>query len=274
MKLGEQRRRPQRLRANEALNPEVPHEATLNERIKLPKKLEDHLRSFLEFGPVTELRTQVDQLETAVGLITLFPEEAEHFLQQAPVDPVLQMISDPGTPQNFESTQRALTAIRQLAPEKFPPQEKISALQLKKLLVRQNLNFQLAAAAKLALIYPELAIKIKEIIEPELEQMQNPVPQDYSSSLWMIRDALTLEPSLHPKLHQFVLDHQAEFEKLFSQIRKGGKVFGSVSIATWYASYKILLAEEITLTPTGILLAVEKPRIAKGRPLPDRPTAV
>lgn len=60
-------------------------EPGLNEQVGLPKELEQQMRSFLEvdFG---DLGQHASQLETAVSLVTLFPDEADKFRQQAPID--------------------------------------------------------------------------------------------------------------------------------------------------------------------------------------------
>lgn len=246
-------------------------EPGLNERVGLPKELEEHLRSYLELN-IHVLKDTVNQLETAVGLITLFPEEADQFRQQAPVDKVIRDL----TP-NLESnpfsdfTVRGLRGVSQLYPNRLTLGSKVLEQELTVLRTDNRVNSRIALAASLACIFPDQKTKIVQEVRETVDELEkNFVWISDGSTLWTMRDALILDPSLHLVFKKFLQSYSDEFEQMFVKIKEVGVWLDAGNIATWFATYKLLLADEITLTPSGILLAVEKPDVSATTPLPER----
>lgn len=266
MRLKERPNKDRRQTAKDMLR-EASAEPTLNEQIDLPPVLVAHMKSFLE-KDFYEVNSWINQLETAIALNTLFPDEAERFKQQ--------VLTKKGFPldEQFLNTlpTDGLSAISQLAAEKlptFPPE--LLQFQLKAIEIEGMIDRKLERASQTIQLFPHHKSEITQAVQTELDNLDmNLIWIPDGSILWVMRDALLIDPSLHPLFQEFMHAHQKEFDALFSKIKKVGVASEAKSLATWFAVYKLLLAKEIKLSPSGILLAVEKPKVSSGSRLPER----
>lgn len=266
--------RERKLKVAEVLNPELPAEASLNEQIGLSPKWELYLRSFLEHY-FTDLAPLVNQLELAAELATLFPKEAQVFLDKARVGQVLAQL------QEKEKNGFTLLDIKTLyVLSRFTPVPMFTLSAS----IEQGALDQLAGskgswwskleyAGWLIRLLPERKQEIQDAVEGQIKNLDT---LRMGTEEWTMaaRFALLIDPKLHPKLHALALNQQNEFEALFIKVKSLGARLKPKDLAAWFATYKLLLADEISVSPTEILLPVEKPRVAGVKPLPERSLAM
>lgn len=273
MKLNEHhtRQKEPRLKATGVLSAELGGEPSLNERIGLTPRLEKDLRTFLETR-TDELAQLVQQVEVAIYLTTLFPTVAEQLKQQAPVGQLIERLHRGRSDFHNEGTLNHWYLISHFAPEKLPliPSDIADGrVQTIKSGLSGIWGFELAAQG--IRLFPARAKEFREAIQPQLDDLDldlNTLPEDDVLSIAM--DVLSLDPSLHAKFHAFALTHQADFESLFTDLAQPKNPVPRGKKTRWFASYKLLLADEIQVSSTGLLFAVEKAPVGQVSPLPER----
>lgn len=225
----------------------------------------------IDFGT---LQTLEKQLGTAVALITLFPKEEEKFRQQSPVDKALSLLPDYTQEGLVNLRLRILTDVSHLTPEeKVPVTPDTFKAEFQLLRGRFGIGLKLELAAELTCLFPDRKEKIMKAVQKDLRETATTKQLWIADGfgLWEIKYAMELDPTLHTQFRKFLLNNRNKFKEFFAKITKASAASLSPStIANWFAVYKLLLAEEITVTPSGILMAVEKLWLSRGGPLPER----
>lgn len=270
MKLNERHTRPEpRLKATAVLSTEFEREPPLNERIGLTPWLEEELRIFLELE-IGSYRQLAEQIEVAIYLSTLFPTEAEQLKQKAPLDQVTADLQSGRNDIRDEKILKMWDSCSRFTPEKVPsfPSD-IADSRLEKIRSGFSGQWGFELAAESIRLFPARAKEFMEAIHSALENLDlNTLGED--NVLDSAMDVLSLDQSLHTKFHAYALSHEGYYKSLFAKLARPQNPIPRGNKARWFATYKLLLAEEITVSPTGLLLAVERSVVGKGRSLPER----
>lgn len=263
------RTREPRLRTVEAVRAEKTPE-NLNTRIGIDALVKRRMLLFETFGQNAAL----EKAQTVIHLLTLFPEEVDVLNTLIPVD-TLNDLSEGDWDQAKQLEARDLLTrlgLSVTAPSKeftrsiqktktltYPQSSSLSLVDLK--------HFNQVRQIWKGDPKPQIGRRLDEWVQT-IDWGKN--VQTPFVFLHTAQEILRYQPEHHPMLHQMVLAK----EELFRQTLKKELIEchpqDFYPLISLFATFKLLLAEEIQVTPNGLLLAVEAGPVDKGTPLPAR----
>lgn len=273
MRVNRKRGEPQKLRPRELVRTEIPpNEWQL--KLGIDDKLKAKMLEVQTFGTLDK-RT-VQKGEAVLHLLTLFPE-GRH-LATTELKEKLRQVAEANqhwTPKSQLQAADILSRLGMVTGVTDKQKEKFLGLTVPtSSLGLQDSDFleSLDARVRCRQLFGESELPV---MDPALDEWINQIDWEQAAKyaggfLLYAETFLRYDPKLHPELHKLALRREEEIKGVLKRLAEVSEAENFHRVLGEYATFKLLLANEIRISPIGILLAGDATELPKTAELPER----
>lgn len=245
----------------------------IDDRLGLTPALKRKMIEAPAYGVLAKRETEKGRSLTY--LLSLVPAERSQLLQRFR-ELKLKDVAEPDSPWDRSYQMEALDLLKQMGEEVVLDQRQKEWLVSKMVIANQNPGWSEMYALKTRVSGMRL-LEQGELppIDPALDDWIK--RQDWEDCAKYAGGFLTqagafleYDPSLHSKLHAITLEHEAEFRRVLNRLGEDSEPESRHRLIQEFAAFKLLLADQIEVTPTGLLVPLFASELKKGPGLPDR----
>lgn len=258
-----------------------PHQPTLNERLGINAELEERELSYLDMELNENTAQNVNMLGVvAMDSITLFPEKENLVIEKVKKNrDFLLRVTEGLWHAPISERWTAIDIMRQcrLDPPKFTvndiswmetgnknglPTRAGGKVNIERLVESLQSFMYLRKLRPKTILHPDISAWIEQIEIATLDGLNN------TELIDLVKTVLRFDIKLHKKLHDYAM---AREDRLKAVVRDANKTSIPGQASKNLATVKLLWAEELTVSPSGFLQAVNQPKGITPHPkLPER----